>query len=73
MKFKRIENDFADHTTQEDSQDHLDCFGEFCKTDDICTRYCAASIQCALEHTHNPGLDLFEELLTLNYFPARMQ
>ncbi|GAB6144259.1 hypothetical protein [Desulfocicer niacini] len=73
MKFERIVEDLAHDTTLEDSQDNLDCFGEFCKTDEVCTRYCSASIQCALEHTHNPGIDIFEELLILNYFPVRMQ
>jgi hypothetical protein len=73
MKSERIENGIVNDTTMDDSQDNLDCFGEFSKTDEVCTRYCAASIQCAVEHTHNPGIDLFEELLTLNYFPARMQ
>ena len=77
MKFERFENafknDLVNDRTLDDSQDNLDCFGEFCKTDEVCTHYCAAAIQCAVEHTHNPRIDLFDELLTLNYFPARMQ
>ncbi|SMC80023.1 hypothetical protein SAMN02746065_110134 [Desulfocicer vacuolatum DSM 3385] len=73
MKFKRIVDGIVNDMTPDDSLDTLDCFGEFSKTDKVCTCYCSASIQCAVEHAHNTGVDLFEELLTMNHFPARMQ
>lgn len=57
----------------EDSLDTLDCFGEFSKENPVCTRHCGTSIQCAVERTNNPKTDIFEHLLTMNFFPARIQ
>ena len=73
MIFETIENSMVEETIREDVQDIPDCFGEFCKTDRMCTSYCAASIQCAVEHSLHPKVDLFDQLMHLNYFPARMQ
>lgn len=75
MKFRKEEtnNIIPGQFLREDSEDELACFGEFSKTDIICTKYCSASIRCAIEHSQNPKADLFEHLLNLNFFPARIQ
>lgn len=73
MNFEQLVSDMVDDSIEEDSQDFLDCYGEFSKLDKMCTCYCAASIQCAVERGHNPKIDLFDQLMSLNYFPARMQ
>ncbi len=75
MKFyeEDIEQILQNKILKEDSEDELECFGEFSKNDIICTHYCSASIRCAIEHNSNPKLDLFEHLLNLNFFPAKMQ
>jgi len=75
MKFYEEEIDQIIQTEmmKEDSEDELECYGEFSQKDIICTKYCSASIRCAIEHNRNPKLDIFEHLLNLDFFPARMQ
>ncbi len=75
MKFDReeIERIIPDQFLREDSEDELACFGEFSNKDIICTEYCSASIRCAIEHNQNPKTDIFEHLLNLNFFPAKIQ
>ncbi len=75
MKFyeDEIEQIIQNRVLKEDSEDELECFGEFSRTDIICTKYCSASIRCAIERNRNPKFDLLEHLLNLNAFPAKMQ
>ncbi len=72
MKFKRLEDMFIDDDLKEDSRDQLDCFGEFNCTDRLCTCYCADCISCAIEHSQNPSIDLYEHILAMDFFPARI-
>lgn len=75
MKFyeEEIDQIIQNRMMEEDSEDELECFGEFSKKDIICTKYCSASIRCAIEHNSNPKIDIFEHLLNLDLFPAKMQ
>jgi len=72
MKFEPIDQTVQDISLREDSKDNLDCFGEFSKTDKICTNYCSFSIRCAVELSQNPRIDILDHLLTLDFFPAKI-
>ncbi|MFH1156445.1 MAG: hypothetical protein V1793_21770 [Pseudomonadota bacterium] len=72
MKFEQIDQRIIDPSVQADSRDNLDCFGEYSKGDAVCTKYCAISIRCAIEHDQNPRVDILDHLLTLDFFPAKM-
>ena len=66
MKFEPTDTDhdiIMENSPMEDSVDNLECFGEFCKEDRMCTKYCAYSIRCAVEQSQNPKIDIFDHLL----------
>ena len=79
MKF--IDTDFMEMSDSEDerlrrdlrtdSVDDLECFGEFSRSDKVCTNYCSCSIQCAIEQSQNPGVDYLDHIMNLQFYPAR--
>jgi hypothetical protein len=72
MKFIDTDDILVDDSAIDDSRDDLECFGEFSRDDKICTTYCSCSIRCAIEQSQNPRVDIFDHILTLDFFPARM-
>ena len=72
MELKQIKQNIAHEFLQDDSNDELDCFGEFNKYNKVCTKYCSTSIKCVIEKSQNPKIDILEHILNLNFFPARM-
>lgn len=72
MKFKEDYQPVVADPLLDDSRDNLECFGEYSKHDKICTEYCGASIRCAIEHQQNPRIDILDHLLTLDFYPAKM-
>ena len=66
------DNDRSTRNSRVDSIDDLECFGEFSRNDKVCTNYCSCSIQCAIEQNQNPGIDFFDQILNLNFYPARI-
>ena len=65
------EADRSNRDLKVDSIDDLECFGEFSRKDKVCTHYCSCSIQCAIEQDLNPGIDFYEHILNIHYYPAR--
>ena len=45
------------------SDQFLDCFGDFNKSDRLCTKYCILRLRCAIEQEQNLRSALLEELV----------
>jgi hypothetical protein len=52
---------------------HLDCFGDFAMENAVCRKYCALNLMCAIEKDHNLRMELFEEMLSADGTPLRVQ
>jgi hypothetical protein len=59
------EDERSNKDSRADSVDDLECFGEFSRSDKMCTKYCSCSIQCAI------GIDYLDHILNLHFYPAR--
>jgi hypothetical protein len=58
MKKKISQERFAD--------DQVGCIGEFDITDDICKKYCALNLRCAIEQDQNARLEVIEDIVASN-------
>jgi hypothetical protein len=45
------------------SDEALDCFGDFNNSDRLCTKYCILRLRCAIEQEQNIRSALLEELV----------
>ena len=48
------------------ADDQIGCIGEFDITDDICKKYCALNLRCAIEHYQNERLEVIEDIVASN-------
>jgi hypothetical protein len=48
-----------------DQTDHMDCFGDFNRTNPLCSKYCGLRLRCAIEQDQNMRLELIEDLVTV--------
>jgi hypothetical protein len=48
------------------ADDQVGCIGEFDSTDDICIKYCALNLRCAIEHYQNERLEVMEDIVASN-------
>ena len=46
--------------------DQIGCIGEFDVSDEICTKYCALSLKCAIEYQKNVRLEFIEDIVASN-------
>ena len=51
----------------------LDCFGDFNKSDRLCTKYCVLRLRCAIEQEQNIRSILLEELVAAEYSTGKPQ
>ncbi len=72
MKIRQIKNTYIKHFLN-DSLDLPDCFGEFDKTDKICSNHCSLPLKCSAEKITNPKTDILDRLINLEYYPLRQQ
>jgi len=55
------------------SKDHLGCFGNFNIEDNVCRKFCALSLRCAIENDQNSRMELLEDLLSAENLNERIQ
>lgn len=55
------------------SKNHLGCFGNFNIEDNICRKFCALSLRCAIENDQNSRMELLEDLLSAENLNERIQ
>jgi len=72
MDTKQIKNIFS-RSSRDDSLDMPDCFGEFDKSDKICSHHCSTSLRCIAEQISNPKVDILDKLINLEYYPLKPQ
>lgn len=53
-----------DLTGAADQRLYVDCFGDFCASDPICSAHCALRLRCAIEQDQNIRLEILEDLAT---------
>lgn len=74
MTKKQINNIKINITkTLNDTSDIPDCFGEFDKSDKVCSKHCSVSIKCITEKMNNPKIDILDRLLDLEYYQLKPQ
>lgn len=52
---------------------HLNCFGEFRVSDEVCKKHCVLSIKCLIEKNQNAQMEVFEEMMAAELMPVRLQ
>lgn len=55
------------------SNETLDCFGDFNKSDRLCTKYCILRLRCAIEQEQNLRSALLEELVASETTTGKLQ
>lgn len=55
------------------SDEILDCFGDFNKSDRLCTKYCILRLRCAIEQEQNLRSALLEELVAAENATGKLQ
>jgi hypothetical protein len=55
------------------SDELLDCFGDFNKSDRLCSKYCILRLRCAIEQEQNLRSALLEELVASENATGRLQ
>jgi hypothetical protein len=53
--------------------DPLDCFGSFQKENQLCRKYCAVNIRCAIEQDQNNRIEMFEDILAVEEQFSKIQ
>ena len=52
---------------------HIGCFGNFNKTDPICTRLCAVNVKCAIEGYQQDRIEILEDLVASEIMFMKIQ
>ncbi len=71
MEIKQLDQIIVDTSGKRDSIDTPDCFGEYNKTNKLCSDYCSISIKCCILYNKSPKIDILEKLLIHNQFTIK--
>ena len=52
--------------------DRLGCFGHFDLSDQMCRRFCALRLKCAIERNQNDRLEILEDLVSMEDIIIKM-
>ena len=55
------------------ADDQLGCIGDFDATDDICKKYCALKLRCAIEYHQNARTEFIEDIVSSNSTFVKIQ
>jgi hypothetical protein len=55
------------------ADDQVGCIGDFDATDDICKKYCALKLRCAIEYHQNARLEFIEDIVASNSTFVKIQ
>ncbi len=53
--------------------EHIECYGNFSKTDPICTRLCAVNLRCAIEGDEQDRMEILEDLVASEVMFMKIQ
>lgn len=53
--------------------DHIGCFGNFNKTDPVCTKLCAVNLKCAIEGDQQDKMEIIEDLVASEIMFMKVQ
>ena len=53
--------------------EHLDCFGDFSKTNPLCAKHCVLRLRCAIEQDFAVRMEVMAELATAEYMTVTVQ
>lgn len=53
--------------------DYLGCFGDFNSEDQVCIKYCALRLRCAIEQDQNIKQELLEDLIAYEHSTIKVQ
>ena len=45
--------------------EHLDCFGDYAKTDPLCAKHCVLRLRCVIQQDQNLRMELLSDLTGL--------
>jgi hypothetical protein len=48
------------------ADDEVGCIGDFDARDDICKKYCALKLRCAIEYHQNARMEFIEDIVASN-------
>ena len=46
------------------ADDQIGCIGEWDASDEICSKYCALKLRCAIEYHQNQRLEVIEDIVS---------
>lgn len=72
MEIKQIDEILVNNSNKQDSIDTPDCYGEYNKTNRLCSDYCSLSIKCCILANKTPKIDILEKLLISNHYAAKL-
>ncbi|MCJ8500715.1 hypothetical protein [Desulfatitalea alkaliphila] len=53
--------------------DHLDCFGDFSKTNPLCAKHCVLRLRCAIEQDYAVRMEVLDEMATAEHVTFTIQ
>lgn len=53
--------------------EQLDCFGDYNKTNQLCSNHCVLRLRCAIEQEQNMRMELLEDLIASDNYPLKIQ
>lgn len=72
MEIKKIDQILVENTLKKDSIDIPDCYGEYNKTNKLCSDYCSIAIKCCVLASKTPKIDILEKLLINNHYAVKL-
>jgi hypothetical protein len=51
----------------------MNCFGDYAKSDPLCTRHCVLRLRCAIEQDQNMRMELLEDLMASDALALKIQ
>jgi hypothetical protein len=53
--------------------DELDCFGDYAKTNPLCTKYCVLRLRCAIAQEQNIRMEVLSDLANFEGMVVKIQ
>ena len=72
MEIKNLDQILVTGSIKRDSLDIPDCFGEYSKSNKLCSSYCSISIRCCILQHKSPKIDILEKLLIHNQYAIKL-
>ena len=53
--------------------EQLGCFGDYNRTNPMCTAHCVLRLRCAIQQDHNMRMEMLEEWVAFEGFDIKLQ